>query len=46
MTVLTEAKPAPYDLFNPTPEHREFRNMVEKFSLTTLAAQARHHDEA
>ena len=36
---------APFDLFNPTPAHRDLRAMAERFSLDTMEQQARAQDE-
>ena len=44
-TIIAEREVQPHDLFNPTPAHAELRNMVEKFSLETLEAQAAPYDE-
>lgn len=35
-----------HDLFDPTPAHRELRDMVEKFSLSEVEAQAGQYDES
>ncbi|MCB1170457.1 MAG: acyl-CoA dehydrogenase family protein [Leptospiraceae bacterium] len=36
---------SPNDLFNPTEEHAQLREMVEKFTWQTLEGQAAEHDE-
>jgi len=37
--------PSRFDLFAPTEEHRQLREVAENFSLQTLEPQAREHDE-
>ncbi|MCR9141346.1 MAG: acyl-CoA dehydrogenase family protein [bacterium] len=42
---ITDRETQPHDLFNPTEAHAALRDMVEKFSLSSLEAQATDFDE-